>query len=86
MIKPVVKQTGQERVKTWIARFVKFNLIGFVVFLIGTTVFTLVFPYFGAWAWLIANGAGAILQFALITYFNNKKRGLMFEQCPTVKD
>lgn len=82
MTKPITKQTSQERAKTWIVRFVKFNLVGFAVFLVGTAIFGLVFPYFGAWTWLIANGTGSILQFSLISYFNRKKKGIMFEQCP----
>lgn len=80
MIKPAMKQTRQERAKTWIMRFVKFNLIGAAVFLIGTAIFASGFPYFGAWTWLIANGAGSVLHFALIVYFNKTKRGVMFEQ------
>jgi len=86
MIKTVVKQTDPERAKTWIARFIKFNLIGVAVFLIGTAIFAYGFQYFGAWSWLIANGAGSILHFSLIGYFNKKKRGIMFEQCPRAKD
>ncbi len=80
MSKLVIKQAKQERAKAWIARFIKFNLIGFVVFLVGTVIFALIFPFLGAWTWLIANGTGSILQFSLISYFNRKKKGLMFEQ------
>ena len=84
MSKPVINQKGKAR--TWITRFIKFNLVGFAVFLIGTTMFALAFPYFGAWTWLIANGSGSVLQFALISYFNRKRIGVMFEQCPTVEE
>lgn len=83
MSKSVVKQAKQERVKTLILRFIKFNLVGFFVFLIGTAIFVLVFPHFGVWVWLIANGTGSILHFSLINYFNKKKRGIIFEQRPT---
>jgi len=86
MTKSIIKQTEQARAKSWIARFIKFNLVGFAVFLVGTAIFGLVFPYFGAWAWLIANGIGSVLQFSLIGYFNRKKKGVMFEQCPPTQD
>ena len=84
MSKSITKQTGQERAITWIVRFIKFNLVGAVVFLMGTAIFVLFFSQFGVWTWLIANGAASILHFVLISYFNRKKRGLMFEQCPTI--
>jgi len=86
MSNTVIKLTGQKKAKTWIVRFIKFNLVGFAVFLVGTAIFALAFPSFGAWTWLIANGTGSILQFSLISYFNRKKKGLMFEQCPNPKD
>jgi hypothetical protein len=86
MSKKIKNVTERERAITWAIRFVKFNLIGIVVFLMGTVIFTSVFPYFGLWAWLIANGTGSILQFLLITYFNKKKKGLIFEQCPMVNE
>jgi hypothetical protein len=80
---PITKQSAQQIAKTWIARFIKFNVVGFAGFLVGTAVFALVFPYLGAWAWLFASGSGSIIQFSLIGYFNKKKRGVMFEQCPS---
>ena len=86
MSKKIINVQGQERAITWAIRFVKFNLIGFIIFLIGTAIFTSVFPYFGEWAWVVANSVGGVLQFLLITYFNKKKKGLMFEQCPMTKE
>lgn len=86
MIKSNISESGRERTITWAIRFIKFNLIGIFVFSIGTAIFASVFPYFGSWAWLIANGAGSLIQFSLISYFNKKKRGLIFEQCPIVKE
>lgn len=86
MNKKIIIVPERERVVTWATRFVKFNLIGMVVFLIGTVIFTSVFPYFGVWAWLLANGTGSILQFLLITYFNKKKSGVIFEQCPMLNE
>ena len=84
MSKKVMNVQGRERAIAWAMRFVKFNLIGIVVFLIGSAIFTSVFPYFGVWAWFVANNTGSVLQFLLITYFNKKKKGVIFEQCPMV--
>ncbi len=70
-----------QRALTWIIRFIKFNLIGLVVFLVGTAIYGTTFPTFGAWTWLIANAFGSILQFSLISYFNKKKNGVIFNQC-----
>ena len=67
------------RLKPWIVRFIKFNLVGTVVFLVATLIYTVAFDTFGFWTWLIANGAGSILQFSLIAYLNKKKLGKMFE-------
>ena len=86
MIRPAIKRTGQQKAKSWIVRFIKFNLVGAAVFLIGTAIFALGFPYFGAWTWLVANGAGSVLYFSLISYFNKKKKGVMFEQCLAAED
>jgi len=71
----------QEKIKSWILRFIKFNLIGFIVFLVGTAIFSLLFNRMGAWTWLAANAVGGILQFSLISYFNTKKKGTMFDSC-----
>jgi len=84
--KKVTNVQRREKAVSWVIRFVRFNLIGFIVFLIGTAIFTSVFPYFGEWAWVVANSTGGVLQFSLITYFNKKNKGLMFKQCPMVND
>ena len=67
-----------EKVKLWILRFIKFNMIGFVVFLIGTLIYAGLFSTFGAWSWVIASATGGVLQFCLISYLNTKKKGKMF--------
>jgi hypothetical protein len=77
---PSKKRFG-EKAKDWIIRFVKFNIVGFIVFLIGTAIFTFAFRTFGAWTWLVANGTGGILQFSLINYLNRTKRGKIFDSC-----
>ena len=70
-----------KRAKKWIIQFIKFNVVGFIVFLIGTAIFILAFPTFGAWTWLISSGTGGLLQFTLISYLNTTKRGKIFDAC-----
>jgi hypothetical protein len=70
-----------ETAKKWLLRFIKFNIIGFIVFLVGTAIFISAFSAFGAWTWLIANGAGGLMQFTLISYLNRTKRGKIFDSC-----
>jgi O-antigen/teichoic acid export membrane protein len=74
-----------ESAKSWIVRFIKFNVIGTVVFLVGTAIYAAAFPTFGAWTWLIASAGGGFLQFILISYFNKKKKGMIFQQCESNK-
>ena len=75
------EKSFEERAKKWIIRFIKFNLIGFIVFLIGTAIFAFAFSAFGEWTWLVASGTGGILQFSLISYLNRTKRGQIFDSC-----
>ena len=70
-----------ERAKKWILAFIKFNIVGFIVFLVGTAIFAVLFSTFGAWTWLIASGTGGILQFSLISYLNTTKKGKIFDSC-----
>jgi hypothetical protein len=72
------KNSRQEKLKSWILRFIKFNIIGFAVFLVGTVVYAALFNFLGFWTWLVANAAGSVLQFSLISYFNRKTKGNMF--------
>lgn len=71
----------QEGIYHWIMRFIKFNIIGFTVFLISTVIYSALFSFLGFWTWLFANAAGSVLQFSLINYFNSKKNGNMFSSC-----
>jgi hypothetical protein len=80
MVKPF-KKSFRERAKKWLFAFIKFNIIGFIVFLIGTAIFAVAFSTFGAWTWLIASATGGILQFSLIRYLNTTKRGKIFDSC-----
>jgi putative flippase GtrA len=67
--------------KKWLLRFIKFNIVGFIVFLIGTAIFLLTFNIFGTWAWVIASASGGILQFIFISYLNKTKKGKIFDSC-----
>ncbi len=78
MGKPVKESFGEKSLK-WILRFIKFNVIGFVVFLIGTGIFVLTFHTLGIWAWFVASATGGILQFILISYLNRTKIGRIFD-------
>lgn len=71
--------------KKWLLRFIKFNVIGFSVFLISSAIFAISFNTFGAWTWVVANGFGGIMQFTLITYFNRTKIGKIFDSCEARK-
>ena len=73
--------TFGKTVKKWLLRFIKFNIIGFTVFLVATAIFALSFNTFGAWTWVVANGFGGIMQFTLITFLNRTKIGKIFDSC-----
>ena len=75
------KNGKSDKARSWIIRFVKFNLVGFTVFLVGTTIYLALFDQLGSWTWLIANGVGGVMQFSLISYLNKKKIGKMFDAC-----
>ncbi len=81
MSEAIDRKGWRESAKSWILRFIKFNVIGTVVFLVATVIYMAAFPAIGAWTWLLANAAGGLLQFTLITYFNKKKKGVIFQQC-----
>jgi hypothetical protein len=75
------EKSFEERAKKWLFAFIKFNIIGFIVFLVGTAIFGLAFSTFGAWTWFVASATGGILQFSLISYLNTTKRGKIFDSC-----
>jgi hypothetical protein len=63
----------------WFLRFIKFNIVGFGVFLVGTVIFVFAFNSFGEWTWVVSSGSGGLLQFFLISYLNTTKKGKIFE-------
>ncbi len=81
---PVHKPFGHSA-KRWLLRFIKFNVIGFTIFLVASAIFAMSFNTFGAWTWVVANGFGGIMQFTLITYLNRTRMGKIFDSCEVKK-
>ncbi len=69
-----------ELVRKWILRYIKYNIIGTAVFLLGIVLYYLIlFPVFGVHAYIIVSLIGGIVQFALVSYFNTTRKGSMFD-------
>ena len=71
--------------KKWIWRYIKYNIIGLSVFLLNIAVYVVIFNYVGEWAYIIVSLNGGIMEFALISYFNRTKNGIIFESCVPVE-
>jgi hypothetical protein len=69
----------REASSKWLLRLIKFNIVGFADFLVGTGIFVFAFSSFGEWTWVVASGSGGVLQFFLISYLNTTKKGKIFE-------
>ena len=80
MSKALGKSFGQ-KFKVWLIRFIKFNLVGTVAFLVGTAIYAVSFNTFGFWTWIVANGLGGVLQFSLIALLNRTQKGKIFDSC-----
>ncbi len=78
-----VKITGI--VWKWISRYIKFSLIGTLTWVIGTVLYFWLFKYFGELTWLVTLFTG-VIEFGLITVFNKKKKGKMFDSCTDVRE
>ena len=72
------KKSFRESAMKWLLCFIKFNIVGFGVFLVGTAIFVIAFKSFGEWMWVVSSGSGGVLQFFLISYLNTTKRGKIF--------
>jgi hypothetical protein len=70
---------------SWWIRFVKFNVIGTVPFLIATPLFFYLYPIYGVWSWFIVNIIGAMTHFLLVEYCNQHKIGFMFHEPKDLK-
>ncbi|MGE5574650.1 MAG: hypothetical protein ACM3UL_00805 [Ignavibacteria bacterium] len=74
------------RANKWLFAFIKFNIVGFIVFLVATAIYGLAFGTFGAWTWLVASAVGGVLQFSLISYLNKTRIGKIFDSCEQRKN
>jgi hypothetical protein len=68
-------------IKKWLLRYIKYNVIGLSVFMLNIVVYFVIFPYLGAMSYIIVSVNGGIIEFALIAYFNQTKRGTIFDSC-----
>ena len=73
------KESFREASLKWLMRFIKFNIVGLVGFIVGTGIFMFAFSSFGEWTWVVASGSGGVLQFFLISYLNTTKIGKIFD-------
>ena len=70
------------RIKKLVWRYIKYNIVGLTVFLINIVLYVIIFPVFGEWSYIIVSVDGGVMEFALITYINKTKKGIIFEACP----
>lgn len=76
--KRIINFALHNRVGNLILRFIKYNLVGTITFLVGTVIFWLAFSTFGAYTWFLANCLGGVLEFSLIDYVNKTRNGRIF--------
>jgi hypothetical protein len=67
--------------KKWLWRYIKYNIIGLSVFAINIVIYAVIFPFLGEWSYILVSVDGGIMEFALITYFNKTKKGIIFDAC-----
>ena len=68
--------------KKWTWRYIKYNVIGLTVFLLNIVLyFVILFPFLGEVSYIVVSVNGGIIEFALISYFNKTKKGLIFDGC-----
>ena len=73
-----MKITGS--IVKWVSRYIKFSLIGTLTWAIATVLYISFFRVLGEMAWLVTLFTG-VIEFALITVFNKKRKGKMFDSC-----
>ena len=69
------------QLQKWVLRYIRYNIIGLGVFLINIVIYFLIFDSLGEWSYIVVSIIGGILEFALISYFNKTRKGMMFEGC-----
>ena len=68
--------------KKWTWRYIKYNIIGLAVFLLNIILYyTILFPFLGEVSYIVVSVNGGIIEFALISYFNKTKNGVIFDSC-----
>jgi hypothetical protein len=72
-------------IKKWIWRYIKYNIIGLSVFLLNIAIYVVIFNYLGEWAYIVVSVNGGVIEFALISYFNRTKKGVIFDSCTPVE-
>jgi hypothetical protein len=65
--------------REWGWRYIKYNAIGLSVFLLNIVLYVIIFSSMGEWPYIVVSVNGGILEFALISYFNKTKKGIIFE-------
>jgi hypothetical protein len=70
--------------KKWVLRYVKYNVIGLTVFALSIVLYVFLFNFLGEWAYILVSVNGGIIEFALITYFNRTKKGIIFDSCSPI--
>lgn len=65
----------------WGWRYIKYNAIGLTVFLLNIVLYVYIFNFLGEWSYIVVSVNGGIIEFALITYFNKTKKGMIFDSC-----
>ncbi len=68
----------------WGWRYIKYNIIGLSVFLLNIVIYVVIFNYLGEWSYIVVSVNGGVIEFALISYFNKTKRGVIFESCISI--
>ncbi len=71
-------------IKKWAWRYIKYNIIGLTVFAINIVIYVIIFPFLGEWSYILVSVAGGIMEFALITYVNKTKKGVIFDSCTPI--
>ena len=66
-------------IKKWTYRFTRFSIIGTAVWVVNTVLYFSLFKFFGELTWFVTLFTG-VMEFALITYFNKKGKGNMFDR------
>jgi inner membrane protein involved in colicin E2 resistance len=76
----------RDLVKKWALRYLKYNIIGLSVFTLNLVLYFFLFNFLGEWAYIAVSVDGGIIEFALISYLNRTKKGIIFDSCSPVEE